>query len=150
MPELPESIKAILKAEGVSVGCWKRMRVAWDSLPVPPDTETCQRILDEAEKLLREFSNIQIIEIRTLPEKCATVADAEKAVILSAANRSQNWLEACRKAGIGKTTLYRKLAQYGVDRPRRPQMVFKVARRIAVLQAEIDQLKKLLPEEVTA
>lgn len=147
MFEIPESIKAILREESVSARGWKRIRDEWQSAiaVLQPDIEACQRILDEADKLLHRFRNIQIIEIRTLPEQCVTLKDAEKAMAVQAINQV-GVLKSANMLGIGKTTLYRKLKQYGIERPPHPNSI-TVKAKIASLEAEIVRLRAQLPEE---
>lgn len=148
MSDIPESIKAILREESVSARGWKRIRDEWQSAiaVIRPDIEACQRILDEAEKLLLEFSDIQIIEIRTLPEQCVTLKDAEKAMTVQAINQV-GVLKSAKMLGIGKTTLYRRLKQYGIERPPIQDSIALKA-KIASLEAWIVRLRAQLPEEV--
>lgn len=149
MNELPDSIKAILKAEGVSVLCWKRMRDAWAALPASPNVDACQRILDEANRLLADLSGSRILEIRTLPESCETLKEAEKAVIVSAVSRAGSYQEVCRRTGMGKSTLFRKLREFGLSSPSRMRMALDAGAKIAAFEAEIARLRKLLPLDHT-
>jgi DNA-binding NtrC family response regulator len=90
--------------------------------------------------------NVQLVEIRTLPEGCVTLEDAERAMIAAAIKDSHcTKLAAAARLGMGKTTLYRKLKQYGLHTTSES---FMLKKKIEQLQAEIARLEKLLPEEM--
>lgn len=65
-------------------------------------------------------------------------------------SRTFKLLKSAKMLGIGKTTLYRKLKQYGIERPPTHDSI-AVKAKIASLEAEIVRLRAQLPQEaVTA
>ena len=173
MSEIPENIKAILKNEGVSAQCYKRLKDAWpeapiapEPVPMPPQPEAvpahtitaARKRLESAMRMLATAYKAQekitcVIEIRTVPDGCVTLKDAERAMIIAAtkdALGTDDTLAAAEKLGMGKTTLYRKLRQYGlspVQNNRAVKFAVPIEERIKRLRAEADRLEKLLPAE---
>ena len=152
MSEIPENIKAILREEGVSAQCWKRLKDAWPEVP-EQEIADARKDLAAAKKLVERFRDAKVIEVRTVPEGCVTLEDAEKAMILAATKDALGWkdvLAAAARLGMGKTTLYRKFRQYGLSPVADNQAIshsMLLKERIARLRAEADRLEKLLPEE---
>ena len=152
MSEIPENIKAILKDEGVSAQCYKRLKDAW---PVVPEQEiaAARKDLAAVKKSLDRFQDVRVVEVRTVPEGCVTLEDAERSMITAATKDAcggHDILAAAEELGMGKTTLYRKLKQYGLSPVRDNQAVTSLLllkERIKRMRAEADRLEKLLPAE---
>ena len=152
MNEIPENINSILRNEGVSAQCWKRLREAWPELPELV-VEAARKDLLAAKKSLDRLWDVRVIDIRTLPEGCVTLEDAERAMIMAAVKDAcgvHDILAAAEKLGMGKTTLYRKLRLYGLDpvgdhQAMKSSMLLKG--KIMRLRAEADRLESLLPPE---
>ena len=155
MGKIPEPIHAILCQEGVSAQCWKRLKDAWPEAPEQEIADARQAV-EAARKTLdrfKEAQEVRVFEIRTLPEECVTLEDAEKSLIVNAtkdALGAKDILGAAAQLGIGKTTLYRKLKRYHLspiadNKAISNSMLLK--ERIARLRAEADRLEGLLPKE---
>ncbi len=56
---------------------------------------------------------------RDQPAESASIIEAERQLIESTLRRCQRLGEASRELGIGRTTLWRKMRQYGIETPRR-------------------------------
>ena len=152
MSEIPENIKAILREEGLSAQCYKRLRDAWPAVPAQ-DILDARKDLAAAKKSLDRFRDVRVIEVRTVPEGCVTLEDAERAMIIAATQGAMSMkdiLAAAKKLNMGKTTLYRKLKQYGLEPVADNQAVkssMLMKERVKRLRAEADRLEKLLPAE---
>ena len=176
MSEIPENIKAILRGEGVSAQCYKRLKDAWpeppiapEAVPMPPQPEAVPartitaawKRLESAMRMLAtayraQEKMVRVVEVRTIPEGCVTLKEAERAMIIAATKDAlgmHDILAAAKRLGIGKTTLYRKLKEYGLN-PVGDNQTVKSApltkERIKRLRAEADRLEKLLPAETAA
>ena len=155
MSKIPENIKAILRDEGVSAQCYKRLKDAWPSLPEQEIADARKDLL-AAKKSLDRFQDVRVIEVRTVPEGCVTLEDAERAMIMAATQEAMSMkdiLAAARKLDMGKTTLYRKLRKYGLSRVDDNQAVnssMLLKERIKRLRAEADRLEKLLLAETVS
>ena len=176
MSEIPENIKAILRGEGVSAQCYKRLKDAWpeppsapEAVPMPPQPEAvpartitaARKRLESAMRMLAtayraQEKMVRVVEVRIIPEGCVTLKEAERAMIIAATKDAlgmHDILAAAKRLGIGKTTLYRKLKEYGLN-PVGDNQTVKSAlltkERIKRLRAEADRLEKLLPAETAA
>ena len=155
MTEIPENIKAILKDEGVSAQCYKRLKDAWPEVPEQEIADARKDLL-AAKKSLDRFRDVRVIEVRTVPEGCVTLEDAERSMIMGAIKDActlRDILAAANRLGMGKTTLYRKLRQYGLTSVTDNQAVKSLMltkERIKRLRAEADRLENLLPVETEA
>ena len=185
MSEIPENIKAIFRGEGVSAQCYKRLKDAWpeppiapeavpmppqpEAVPMPPQPEAVPartitaawKRLESAMRMLAtayraQEKMVRVVEVRTIPEGCVTLKEAERAMIIAATKDAlgmHDILAAAKRLGIGKTTLYRKLKEYGLN-PVGDNQTVKSApltkERIKRLRAEADRLEKLLPAETAA
>ena len=140
MSEIPENIEAILRDEGVSAQCWKRLRNVWSEPPKPLPTLEPSKItpfpevipktviiaarkkLIVAMKMLeRSYKEqerpVHVVEVHLMPRDCVTLKDAEKAMIVAAvkdARFGSDILAAALRLDCGKTTLYRKMNEYGL------------------------------------
>ena len=152
MSEISENIKAILREEGVSAQCWKRLRDTWPEVP-EQEIADARKDLAAAKKLVERFQDVRVVEVRTVPESCIALEDAERAMILGAtkdARGGKDILYAAIRLGIGKTTIYRKLKQYHFNPVADNQAIgnsMLLKERVARLRAEADRLEQLLPEE---
>ena len=169
MAEIPEPIKAILREEGITPACWKRLRDAWpeppeaaivsppvlqESRPIQEESPLiakCREDLRHARRVLEAATNFSVtmhkVEFCVAPTGCVTLADAEKAMIVAALQHSKGTnkiITAAEQLGIGKTTLYRKLKELGIPRLGDSDTV---RARIEKLRNELARLEKLLPEE---
>ena len=117
MAEIPEPIKAILREEGVTAACWKRLRDVWPEPMGAVIAAARTDLLSARIELVKAQENVQLVEIRTLPEGCVTLEDAERAMIAAAVKGSRSTadvLAAASRLGMGKTTLFRKLKKYKI------------------------------------
>lgn len=146
MAEIPELIKAILHEEGISPACWKRLKDAW---PKPPEVAIAAAwtdLLSARSELVKAQENVQLVEIRTLPEGCVTLEDAERAMIAAAVKGSRSTadvLAAASRLGMGKTTLFRKLKKYNIPSINNSAILKD---KIGRLKTEVARLEKILAE----
>ena len=150
MREIPEPIRSILRDEGLSAACWKRLKDAWPEPPKAPKASdeviaaAHADLLSARDELRKVEEKARVIEIRTLPEGCITLKDAERSMIASAIRDSRSWKEtlaATRRIGISTSAFYRKLKLYGLS----PLSTsYSMKRKIKRLQDENERLEKLL------
>lgn len=133
--EIPNKIKAILRDEGVSAQCYKRLKDAWPEVP-ESEVAAARKELPEEKKILDRFL-----------EGYVTLKDAERAMIMAATKDAYSRHDiqvAANRLGMATTTLYRKLKQYRLNSVDDSQAVI-LKKRIEWMSAEADRLEKLLP-----
>jgi len=118
--QMPEEARAALKREGASPQCWRDLAAV--------------------------FAPIKEVGHQTAPARLRgeimlpwTLAEIEQLAIVGAW-RAHNYHipETAKALGMGRSTIYRKLRDYGVETDGRHQVVARLEARIAQLQVELD------------
>jgi transcriptional regulator of acetoin/glycerol metabolism len=110
---MPPSIASILRREGVSPRCWHELGAALAQLLIDGEPEVIVR----TEEVRVEVPIL--LPVAAPDAGPASLAEIEKAAILHALYR-HSWcvIPAAAELGVGKTSIYRKLREWGIRAPR--------------------------------
>jgi DNA-binding NtrC family response regulator len=150
--QIPEQVKTSLMAIGLNGADWHRIRKAFESLPgLPPDIIQYHATLTAtADRLFQAAAQIKQKEEQMLsPAVDSEVPETWDAMEEWFIRRAyQRWYgltgeQLAAKIRISKTTLYRKLKEYGVS------LAGSRQNRVTVdeIQSEIERLQSLLAEK---
>lgn len=164
---IPEAVKNALRRAGLTAEDWRRVRAAFDSLPsaAPPMepeklVESIQRLEAKAEDVRRVQEQLEELLSAPIPAKWDQVEKwwLRRAWETSAMSAGLTTIQFAELIGMPKTTLYRKLREYGIftgskpgpKQPRPLQSAEAIVSEIESLTAELRAMLGIGPREVSA
>lgn len=149
---IPEKVKAALKTVGLNSYEWRLIHSAFEGVPdlSGAQIQECARILGEAAQLVNAAKNLSI---PTPGIKEGSWDEMTKQLFLRSWDRfGDEGAQALGfRLGIGKTTIYRYLRDYGIPRSRRGKAdkptIFELEQQIERLSQQLAAMKA--PHEVT-